>query len=82
MLLQSLVNACESTIGSIAGHIEKLTLLPAGRALLRRFLYLDRIAAIAALPENIGKLTFIFCHRISPFFLSRLNTPLLYSKLK
>ena len=71
MSFQALVNTCKSTIGSVTGHIEKLALLPAGRTLLGRFLNLDRIAAITALPEHIRKLRFIFRHRFSsfPFFL-------------
>jgi hypothetical protein len=67
MLLQTLVYTCESAIGGVAGNIEKLTLLPAGRTLLGRFLNLDRIAAIAALPEHVRKLRFIFRHRLSSF---------------
>jgi hypothetical protein len=67
MSLQALVKTCKSTIGSVTGHIEKLTFLPAGRTLLGRLLNLDRIAAITALPEHVRKLRFIFRHRLSPF---------------
>jgi hypothetical protein len=67
MLLQALVDTCKSAIGGVAGHIEKLALLPAGRTLLGRFLNLDSIATVAALPERIRKLRFIFRHRLSSF---------------
>jgi hypothetical protein len=62
-----LVNTCESAIGGVAGYIEKLTLLPAGRTLLGRFLNLDRIAAVAALPEWFRKFGSILSHRFPPF---------------
>jgi hypothetical protein len=67
MLLQARVDTRKSAIGSVAGHIEKLALLPADRTFLGRFLNLDRIAAVAALPEHVRKLRFIFRHRLFSF---------------
>jgi len=51
MSLQTLVKSRKSAIRGVAGNVDELALLPADRARLRRSFLLDRIPAVAALPE-------------------------------
>jgi hypothetical protein len=73
MSLQTLVKSRKSAIRGVAGNVDELALLPADRARLRRSFLLDRIPAVAALPERIGKLGFGIRHDGTsfPYFFSR-----------